>query len=293
MRPAAARGRPLDQLAELREHEARHGAGLDAMPERGLGLIIVVGGPDGVRRRHFAPAGHERLGPFALAGRDLLHAAARGDGNVVVFQEAVMVAFALQAVVRLDQQPVGALGALAILVETHKMPGALHPFASEDGGQMALLELLGDAEAPLRRPVTTVPQHHRAAAVLALRDRAFKVSIIEGMVLDFDRQAPLVRIERRPPCHRPGLEHALVFEPQVVVQARGGVFLDNETQAFGRRDRRLAARLGGQGEVTLRLIGIQLAIGHGLPPQSQYAGHSQGSSPRLGRLDRDQATALA
>jgi len=52
-------------------------------------------------------------------------------------------------------------------------------------------------------PVAAVPQHHGAAAILALRDGAFEIAIIERMFLHFDRQPLVVRIERRTSRYRP------------------------------------------------------------------------------------------
>ena len=54
------------------------------------------------------------------------------------------------------------------------------------------------------------------------------------MVFDFDRQALVVGIERRTFCHRPGLEHAIQLQPQIVMQARRGMFLDDEAKMLGR-----------------------------------------------------------
>ena len=59
------------------------------------------------------------------------------------------------------------------------------------------------------------------------------------MILDLDREALVVRIERRPARHRPGLEDAVELEPQIVMQPRGGVLLDHEAPLF--RGRHLAS----------------------------------------------------
>ncbi len=162
----------------------------------------------------------------------------------------------------LDQQPVGALGPFAVLVEANQMPGALHAAAIEHCGEVPLLQLRLDAHRAVGAPIASVPQHHCAAAILALGDGALEVTVVEGMVLDFDRQAPFVGVERRPARHRPGLEHALVFEPQVVVQACGRVLLDHEAETLGGSDVLLAGRLSGDAEVALVLVGLEFAIGH-------------------------------
>ena len=61
-------------------------------------------------------------------------------------------------------------------------------------------------------PVPTVPQLHRATAILTLGNSALEIAILERMVLDLDRQALVVRIERGTSRHRPGLEDAVEFE---------------------------------------------------------------------------------
>ena len=68
-------------------------------------------------------------------------------------------------------------------------------------------------------PVATVPQLHRAAAILSLGNGALEITILERMVLDLDRKAFVVRIERGTSRHRPGLEDAVEFEAEIVVQA--------------------------------------------------------------------------
>ena len=93
------------------------------------------------------------------------------------------------------------------------------------------------------RPEAAVPQHDRAAAVLALGDRAFEVAVVERVVLDLDRQPLVGGVERRALGHRPGLEHAVVLEAEIVVQAGGGMLLDDEARVFGAR-RTLALPLG-------------------------------------------------
>ena len=71
-----------------------------------------------------------------------------------------------------------------------------------------------------------------AAAIFALGDRPFEVAIFQRVVLDLDSEALVVRIERGPPRHRPGFEHAVEFEAEVVMQPRSVVFLDHEPPLF-------------------------------------------------------------
>ena len=92
-------------------------------------------------------------------------------------------------------------------------------------------------------PITAIPQHDRAAAILTLGDRPFKVAIIEGMIFDLDRKPLVIGIERRSFGHSPGFENAIQLEPQIVVELGGVVLLDDEA-ATGRWLDRIRSRLG-------------------------------------------------
>ena len=50
------------------------------------------------------------------------------------------------------------------------------------------------------------------------------------MIFGLHRQPLVLRIERRPLGHRPGQQHAVPFEPEVVVQVRGEVLLHAEEE---------------------------------------------------------------
>ena len=79
-----------------------------------------------------------------------------------------------------------------------------------------------------------VPQHHRAAAIFALRDGAFEVGVGERMVLGADGEALVVGVDAGALGHGPAFEDAVHFEAEVPVEARGVVFLDDEAVAFAR-----------------------------------------------------------
>src|SRR4051794_13327150 len=110
----------------------------------------------------------------------------------------------------LDQQPVGALAPLAIMAQPHKHPTALQLLAGQCKFELALAQRLG--RIPVRSPEATVPQHNRAAAVLAFGDRAFEIAVVEGMVLGLDRKALVLGVERKALGHSPRLEDAIEFE---------------------------------------------------------------------------------
>ena len=165
-------------------------------------------------------------------------------------------------VVVLDQQPVVSLAALAVLFHPYKDETAAQPLTLQHDLEIALPQALARIGPGLRRPVATVPQHYRAAAVLSLRDRAFEVAIVERVVLDLHRQTANLRVQRRALGHRPGLEHPVELQAEVVVQPRRLVLLDHEAQAVRGARRFAPARLGGLREVADRLVAGELS-GHG------------------------------
>ena len=130
----------------------------------------------------------------------------------------------------LDQKPVGSLLALSLA----------HP--GQDPAAVKFLTLKGEIQlafciAALRIlaiPIAAVPNHDGASAVLALRNGAFEVAVIQRMVLDLDREPLVMRIEGRALGDGPGLEDAVQFEPQVVVQMRCRMLLNHEAEALRR-----------------------------------------------------------
>ena len=110
------------------------------------------------------------------------------------------------------------------------------------------------------------------------------------MILGLHRQALVLRIDRRPLRHRPRQQHAVPFEPEVVVQVRGEMFLDAEEELVALlpfRRRRVAARFRRLREVALLAVILE---GHAFegyntrrwppPPLSDRAffGHPRGLS---------------
>ncbi len=242
--------RPFDRRAEFGRDEIRDRGDFPALRfflGRGIGndVIAAIRMPHRIRPRARGLCRHERLGRPALAARDLRHAASRGDGFILV-QDVVGLALFGVLIVVLDQEPVGALAACAVVAHPHQHPAAMQLVAMQGEFQVAFLEALFGI---VGFPITTVPELHGAAAILALRNRAFEIAVVERMVLDLDRQPLVVRIERGPPGHGPGLEDAVEFEPQIVMQARRIVLLDHEPALLRRLDRRLAAGLGGLLEI--------------------------------------------
>src|SRR4029077_14799791 len=159
---------------------------------------------------------HERLWRLAFACGDLIHGASRRDRSIVI-KNIVVVAFPRIFVTMFDQEPIGALSAVAVVAYAHQHPAAMQLVAVQREFKVALLE-------PLLRivgfPITAVPELYGAATILALGDGAFEIAVIERMVFPFNREPLVARIERGPPRDRPGFEDAVELEPEIVMQAR-------------------------------------------------------------------------
>src|SRR5437868_11613709 len=121
---------------------------------------------------------------------------------------------------------------------------------------MAFFDGLAWVLARLGNPPPLVPQHHRPATIFALGDRAFEAAVVERMVLGAHREALLVGIEAGPLRNCPALEHSVELEPEVPVQPRGIVLLDDEAVAFALEP--AAARFLRLREVALLVIGLDI-----------------------------------
>src|SRR5690242_8425109 len=124
--PALAARRTLDGRAELRRNERRNRIDafrLDAL-RRLLSVLAdavflacfrrlaMVGMPDCVGLAAAILRHHERLGRLALAFGDLLKAASRGN-RAILLEDVVLLALLRIFVAMLDQEPVGAVAAIA------------------------------------------------------------------------------------------------------------------------------------------------------------------------------------
>jgi len=89
---------------------------------------------------------------------------------------------------------------------------------------------------------------------LALRNSPFEVAVVERVIFDLDGEALIMRIDRRTLGDGPRLQSAVKFEPEIIVKARGGVFLDYEATDLRWRDSILAAGFGGLAKIALGLI---------------------------------------
>src|SRR3954451_14161440 len=97
---------------------------------------------------------------------------------------------------------------------------------------MTFLDGLARILARFRDPAALVPQHHRAAPIFALWDRAFEPAIVERMVLGAHGKPILAGIETRPLGYPPPLDSPIKLDAEVPVQAPSVVLLLHEAIAL-------------------------------------------------------------
>ena len=110
-----------------------------------------------------------------------------------------------------------------------KLPWSRSP--SQRELEIALGQRLLRRLVAFRLPVAAIPQHDRAAAILAFGNGPFEIAIVERMIFHLDGEALVMRVERRAAGHGPGFEDAVEFKPKIVVQSRGVMLLNDETKA--------------------------------------------------------------
>src|SRR5215469_12866804 len=82
-----------------------------------------------------------------------------------------------------------------------------------------------------------IPQDDFAGAVVPCRNRAFEVSVVQGMVFDVNGQPLHGRIQGRAVGEGPGLEYTVHFQPKIVVQPPGAMSLNKKAVALAGMDR--------------------------------------------------------
>ena len=119
-------------------------------------------------------------------------------------------------IVLFDEQPVVAFLA-GPAMHADQVPAAVQLFALKGECEVALCQAF--VRIAFRLPMATVPDHHRAAAIFALRNRAFEFVVGYRMILNLDCQPLFAGHKARPARHRPAFHHAVEFETQIVVQS--------------------------------------------------------------------------
>src|SRR6185369_2973894 len=234
--PAGAGRRLIDQRGELRLCERRRRLRCLALRPSAL-LPAAIGFPD------------------VLARGDLGHRPAGGHaGHAIVYQRIAIVRVGKVVCDLLQHPRLRLLAGLRLQAEHH--PLALHAVAFEGEVEVPLFDGLAGVLARIRDPAPLVPQHHRAAAIFALGDRAFESAVVQGMVLGAHRQPVLARVQARAFRNRPALQDAVELQPEIPVQSRGVMLLDDEAVAFALE--RAPPRLLRPREVAFLVVGLDV-----------------------------------
>src|ERR1019366_4743058 len=196
-----------------------------AAPRGARRLGRRAGGPDAVaraRRRAFSLARRQVARDLFLraAGKHAVgqrfHVPARRGERVALLDEQPLVAFALGAGLHVDNGEID-LQLLAVKAELQ--------IAARQ------LRLARDIAQQVER--APVPQHPAAAAIVAGRDIAFEIAVLQGVVFHVRGEDLDGGIERRPLGDGPGFQDAIDLQAKVVVQPRGIVPLHTKIR-FGR-----------------------------------------------------------
>src|SRR5262245_551447 len=107
----------------------------------------------------------------------------------------------------------------------------------------------------LRQPMTTIPDHDRAAAILALRNGPFKLVVGDRVIFHLDSEAFFSWQQARPARHCPAFHYSVEFETQIVVQTRCSVLLNDKGTAAFTRDH--AFRLSGDAEIAFGPVSLK------------------------------------
>ncbi len=126
----------------------------------------------------------------------------------------------------------------------HQHPAASKLLAVQSELEIALPQSLVRIARGL--PVSAVPQQHRPGAVLSLGNGPLEAAVLQRMVLHASGKTLVSGVERRTFGDRPGEQHPIPFQPEVVVQAGGvGLLHDEEKAACVCTRGRVGARLAG------------------------------------------------
>src|SRR5712691_2999623 len=72
----------------------------------------------------------------------------------------------------------------------------------------------------LRLPRSLVPDHHRPAAVLSLRNDALKTTVVNRMIFHLHRESFVAGKITRPLRNCPALQHTIPPKPKIIVQVK-------------------------------------------------------------------------
>ncbi len=198
--------------------------------------------PAGVVGAHDAGGGEIDVGAF------------RQNRGVFLFHDLRLSPAPGEFVRAFDQEPlVLAVGGPA--AHAHQMPAALEALAEEGKVELSLFQRL--VRVAVRHPSASVPNDHRAAAVLTLGNDSFPLKILHRMIFGLHGETFLAGHEAWPAGYGPAFENAVELESQIEVQTPRVVFLNDKliaarAAAFGRG-------FGGLAKIALLTIFLEAA----------------------------------
>ena len=266
-------GGGIDAVArpDARPAAADHGLDPVAVPLDLVQPVIVVEGGIGQGGHHGRHevglaflAGLRQVRRHVRAGWRLLEARRHAVLDLVVGAAGLDAGREVLGIPAIDRRLVALLDEQPLLALVAPAAAA----AGADDGVATAQPLPEEAELQLARPDgarrvvgllrlegAPVPDDDVAGAVLAVRDHALEVEVLDRVVLGAHRQPLLVGIQGRPLGHRPADEDAIHLQPGVVVEGGGPMTLHHEAPAAIANLARL--RLGGAREVALGPIALE------------------------------------
>src|SRR5258706_8188016 len=172
----------------------------------------------------------------------------------------VAVAGTRRRVPLLDQKPVVTkfpARAHVAIAHADQGPATFHALAVQFDLQVALFEIAQRRAFGLWLPASLVPELNGAAAIFALGNCSFEGAVVQRMILDLHRETLDRRIERRRFRHRPGFVDAVELEPEIEMQSRCVMALNDKAPRFSTFLADAAARLLRDREVALGMIGCK------------------------------------
>jgi hypothetical protein len=142
-----------------------------------------------------------------------------------------------------EQQPARFV---ARATQTQQGEGAMQFLAQETKGQLTCVQSLTHHRLCLSSfgnllPDTVVsfslwsicafiPDHHGTSSLLSCWQHSLKVAILQGMIGSWDRQPLHTAVQARSFGNGPGSHHPIDFQPEIIVQGSGLVFLHHKDE---------------------------------------------------------------
>src|ERR1700693_6609193 len=126
----------------------------------------------------------------------------------------------------LDHQPFLFSGFAAADFDQHKTSSQF--LAVQNEFQFAAIDLLLRGQIPFDFERAVVPNNHVAGAIISLRYFTLELGVLERMIFRLNSEAFIARVHRRAFGDGPGLQYAVDFQTEIVMQAPRVMLLNDE-----------------------------------------------------------------